>query len=81
VTAWWFESQVGAKQVVLSQNIAFVAGSAIRVALILFGAPLLAFVILMICEIALSTIAVALAYHWSGERIANGMYKSQVALV
>jgi polysaccharide transporter, PST family len=71
VTAWWFESQVRAKQVVLSQNIAFVTGSAIRVALILFGAPLLAFVILMICEIALSTIAVALAYHWSGERIAN----------
>jgi polysaccharide transporter, PST family len=71
ITAWWFESQVRSKNTVLSQNIVFVTGTALRVALIVFGAPLLAFAALIALEMALSTVAVAIAYHFAGERIAR----------
>jgi PST family polysaccharide transporter len=79
VIAWWFESQVRSKHVVIADNIVFLSGAVLRVVLILVGAPLLAFVVLIAAEVAVSGIGLTLAYRWCGQRIAEWSARARTA--
>jgi O-antigen/teichoic acid export membrane protein len=65
----WFQSRVRARDVVLARNAAFLAATLLKVALILSGAPLIAFGWAFAAEAALGGIAVAGAYRRGGGAI------------
>lgn len=63
---FWFQSQVRSKNTVYAKNIAYLAISAIKIILITQKAPLIAFAIATIAEIALSSINLAIVYRLAG---------------
>jgi len=62
----WFQAKVRAKFTVIAKSAAFFALSLAKVALILNGAPLLAFVWAGLTELALGMAALCLSYHIAG---------------
>ncbi len=65
----WFQSQVRSKYTVLAKNTAFLAVAAARLLLIQLRAPLLAFVVASLAEVALGAAGLVIAYHRQGQRL------------
>lgn len=57
--AYWFESQVKSKYVVVAQQAVFIVFSAVKVILIMIGASLDAFIVTILCQFAASSLATA----------------------
>ena len=68
---YWFQSQVQSKYSVWARNSAFLVLAAVRVVLLLTGAPLVAFVWAALGEIALGSIGLLLIYRWRGFRVSE----------
>lgn len=66
----WFQSQVRSKYSVIAKNAAFVSVTALRVLLLIFQAPVLAFVMATVVEAALGGLAMAVAYRRTGQSFA-----------
>lgn len=58
----WFQSQTQSKRTVAARGVAYFAASALKVALILWEAPLVAFAWVVLAEAALSALALAVVY-------------------
>jgi O-antigen/teichoic acid export membrane protein len=69
VARYWFESQVASRHVVVAEAVALLAGAALKAALILAGAPVLAFFWAALAESALMALALLLAYQ---RRVGDG---------
>jgi O-antigen/teichoic acid export membrane protein len=73
VIKYWFESQVKSRYVVWTENISFLVIAALKAAMILFEAPLIAFVWMVFFEAALVALGLITVYgkktgkltHWS----------------
>ena len=63
---YWFESRVESKYVVWVDNGVFLVAAGIRIILILSGAPMIAFVWLLLVEAALATLALVVFYRKAG---------------
>lgn len=66
VVKYWFESQVASRYVVWAESGIFLALAAVKIGLILFEAPLIAFVWALFAESALAAIALLCVYAWRG---------------
>lgn len=62
VARYWFESQVAARHIVAAEAVALLTGAAIKAALILGSAPVMAFFWAALAESALMALALLLAY-------------------
>ena len=69
----WFQSQVQSKYSVIARNIAFLINSAIKIALILTKAPLLAFAWVTLAEFAMSAIGLLIVYQVRGPQCYYGV--------
>lgn len=65
----WFQSQVQSKYTVIAKNTAFLLNSAIKIALILTKAPLLAFAWITLAEFAMSAIGLLIVYQVKGSSL------------
>ncbi|MEH2000457.1 MAG: flippase [Nostoc sp.] len=65
----WFQSQVQSKYTVIAKNTAFILNSAIKIALILTKAPLLAFAWVTLAEFAMSAIGLLIVYQVKGSSL------------
>ncbi len=63
---FWFQSQVKSKYTVYARNVAFMAVALIRVVLISVKAPLVAFAVANITEIAFSALGLVIVYKQTG---------------
>jgi polysaccharide transporter, PST family len=66
---FWFQSQVQARYVVMARNGAFLTLAAVKVLLIVNGAPLLAFAWAATGEAALAAVGLTVVYHRRGLRL------------
>jgi O-antigen/teichoic acid export membrane protein len=66
IAVYWFESQVAARPVVLAQNSVFLAGACLTAAGILFSAPLMFFVWLLLTEALVASATLLLLLHRKG---------------
>ena len=64
----WFNSQTQSKYAVLARNAAFLACTIVKIALILTGAPLVAFALVITMEIGMGSIGLVVAYRMQGGR-------------
>lgn len=62
VVRYWFESQVASRHVVVAENVALAAGAALKIALILSGAGVMAFFWAALAESVLLAVALIVAY-------------------
>jgi PST family polysaccharide transporter len=69
--AIWFQAEQRPKAAVLSKTIAFLTASFFRLLLVLSGASVIAFAVLLSVEAALSAAALVMAYYGCGERLGN----------
>jgi O-antigen/teichoic acid export membrane protein len=74
VVDFWFYSQVSAKYPVVAKNFAFLFCSIIKIILILFAAPLIAFAWVSLLEVAIGAFGVVIAYWSRGNRLARWRY-------
>lgn len=65
----WFQSRVSSKYTVYARNAAFTVVSLLKVALILAGAPLLAFAWAGLAEVVLGAIGLVLVYRVNGQTL------------
>ncbi|MCC5646105.1 flippase [Nostoc sp. CHAB 5824] len=65
----WFQSQVQSKYTVIAKNTAFLLNSAVKIALILTKAPLLAFAWVTLAEFAMSAIGLLIVYQVKGSSL------------
>lgn len=63
----WFQSEVKSRSVVIAKNGAFLCSTAVKVALILGRAPLLAFALANALEIVLGALGLMVVYHRDGQ--------------
>lgn len=70
VIDFWFQSQVRAKYAAWARTVSFLAVSAIRLILVLAGAPLLAFAVAFALESALAALGLVAVYKLRGQRLA-----------
>ena len=75
VVRYWFESKVQSKYTVWVENAAFLVFAAIKVALILNEAPLLAFVSIVLAEAILVAILLIAIYVQQGNKLAAWKYQ------
>lgn len=75
----WFQSQVKSKYSVIAKNAAFVSVTAVRVLLLLFQAPVLAFVMATVVEAALGGLAMAVAFRRTGQSFAAWRFSKSTA--
>jgi PST family polysaccharide transporter len=68
VIDFWFQSQIKSKYTVYARNIPFILVSLGKIGLILYRAPLIAFVWAIVVELALHAVGFAYFYHKTGER-------------
>jgi polysaccharide transporter, PST family len=68
---FWFQSHVRSKYSVLARNASFLTVAAIRLCLVLSGAPLIAFAIAAALEYALSALGLVVVYRLNGQRLAD----------
>ena len=66
---FWFQSQVQSKYTVYARNTAFLLISGVKVGLILWHAPLVAFVAASLAEVALGAVGLVTAYRLTGQSI------------
>lgn len=66
---FWFQSRIQSKHTVIAKNTAFLMVAVIRVLLIQFRAPLLAFVIAGLVEVGLGAVGLVVAYQRQGGRL------------
>jgi polysaccharide transporter, PST family len=66
---YWFQSQVQARYTVYSKSSAFLIASAVKVALLLQGAPLIAFAWVTVLESAVGALGLYLAYRAQGHGV------------
>jgi polysaccharide transporter, PST family len=64
VISFWFQSQVEAKYSVVVRNASYIATCIIRIVLIIFGAPVIAFAIASASEMVIGGIGLVIAYQW-----------------
>lgn len=69
--ALWFQAQVQSKYTVWAKNIAVLIMASVKVALVLLNAPIVAFAWAGLAEALLSTLALIIVYHVSGQRIST----------
>ena len=69
VIDFWFQSQVQSRYVVYARNAAFVIVAVIKIALILAGAPLVAFAWAGLAEIAIGSLGLVIVYQTKGNKI------------
>jgi polysaccharide transporter, PST family len=69
--ALWFQAQVQSKYTVWAKNIAVLIMASVKVALVLLNAPIVAFAWAGLAEALLSTLALIIVYHASGQRIST----------
>jgi len=60
---YWFQSQSQSKRTVTAKLFAFLLSSCVRIALLIFKAPLIAFAGVMCFECAVAALALSVAYH------------------
>jgi polysaccharide transporter, PST family len=75
----WFQSQVQSKYTVIAKNTAFMLNTAIKIALILTKAPLLAFAWVTLAEFAMSAIGLLIVYQAKGSSLWLWRWSSSVA--
>jgi PST family polysaccharide transporter len=75
----WFDSRLETKYSIISRNIVFALTTAIRVSLIYFKAPLVAFAGVLALDSVLSSLVLIFAYHISGSTIKDWRFKSSTA--
>lgn len=75
----WFQSQVKSKYSVIAKSAAFVSVTAVRVLLLLFQAPVLAFVLATVVEAALGGLAMAVAFRRTGQSFAAWRFSKSTA--
>ncbi|MEX2142870.1 MAG: flippase [Pirellulales bacterium] len=66
---FWFQAQVRSKFTVLARNASFLLVAALRLALVLLGAPLLAFAIAFALEFALTAVGLVIVYRLDGQHL------------
>jgi len=71
--ALWFQAQVQSKYTVWAKNIAVLIMASVKVTLVLLNAPIVAFAWAGLAEAFLSTLALIIVYHMSGQRISTWM--------
>jgi polysaccharide transporter, PST family len=74
----WFQSQVQSKKTVYAKNTAYLIATIIKVLLITYRAPLIAFAMVTLAEVALSSINLAIVYRLAGYSLR--VWKVNVAL-
>ncbi|MDO9231862.1 MAG: flippase [bacterium] len=67
--AFWFQSEIKSKFVVCAKLGAFIIANLLRIALLLFGVHLLAFVWLALAEIIMGALSMLIAYKKSNQKI------------
>lgn len=67
----WFQSEVKSRNVVIAKNGAFLCSSALKLGLILAGAPLIAFALANVMELALGALGLVMVYHRDGHSLAR----------
>ena len=77
VIDFWFQSRVESRWVIYARNSAFILVSAIRIALILHHAPLVAFAWAGSLEVLLAATGLIVAYKANGHRILEWSVKAQ----
>jgi len=71
VIEFWFHSQVQAKYTVLARSGAYLICSLIKVVLIFFGAPVIAFALVALFEVLVGMAGLIVAYHVTGGRLGD----------
>jgi O-antigen/teichoic acid export membrane protein len=71
---FWFQSQVQSQPVVIARQIAYFAVCGLRIALIHFHAPLMAFAWARFAELGLSAIAMIVIYQMHGNRLQDWQF-------
>jgi PST family polysaccharide transporter len=66
LAAFWFEARVQSKYTVFAGLLSFLAGTAVRIVLLLQEAPVIAFAIIALVEAALATIALLFVFYRNG---------------
>jgi PST family polysaccharide transporter len=79
VIDFWFQSRIRSKYVVYARNGAFLLMAAVRVALILLQAPLIAFALATSAELALAAVGLVILYQKQGERLS--LWRGRIARV
>ena len=67
----WFQSQVRSKNVVYARSVAFLAMAFLKIALILMHAPLVAFALAGLGEVAIAAAGLVIAYKRNGQYLRN----------
>jgi len=79
VIRFWYESQVRSRNIVFARNAAFCAMALVKVVLILFHAPLIAFAWALLAEIALTAFGFSVVYHANGRRMKQWQWNTAEA--
>ncbi|MEA5421254.1 flippase [Spirulina sp. CCNP1310] len=79
VVEYWFQSQIASKYVVWTRNAVYLTITLLKVVMIQTGAPLIAFMIILALEQALTGIGLAIAYQRSGEGLQQWRLRGQRA--
>ncbi|MDH4164293.1 MAG: flippase [Nitrospirota bacterium] len=77
---FWFQAELQSKYPILAKNIAFLAISIVKIALILSGAPLIAFAWAGFAELLLGACGLVLAYRLRGKHITDWRKSSSRAI-
>ena len=65
----WFKSQVNSKSSVIIKDICLIFSSFVKIILLLYKAPLLAFIGVILCEFTIAALALVGLYSWQSNRI------------
>jgi PST family polysaccharide transporter len=77
VIDFWFQSKIRSKYVVYARNGAFLLMAAVRVALILMQAPLVAFAVATSAELGFAAVGLVILYQSQGERLS--LWRGRIA--
>lgn len=72
--ALWFQAQVQSKYTIWAKNIAFIIMASAKSTLVLLNAPIVAFAWAGLAEALLSTLALIIVYHVTGQRISTWLF-------
>ncbi|WP_416666458.1 flippase [Egbenema bharatensis] len=64
IISFWFQAQVNSKYSVIVRNTAYIMTCGIRIALISFEAPLIAFAVALLIEMILGGLGLLISYQW-----------------
>lgn len=67
----WFQSEVNSRYVVMARSAAFLCSAALKVVLILAGAPLVAFAVANALELALGAVGLLIVYRLNGQSVSR----------